>query len=297
MSTASGAWRVPVRMADALASWRWPGFEGVEPGVRVRVVGGGPDTVRVWLVEAEQAASRVDLATEAAIERAWQARRAANRRLFDAAIIACHGFEPDGHRGGELMARPESYRRLSVQPELDLGVVSLGVTGVVIGRDAAGVERLCVAQRGAGTRCYPGLWELAPCGGVDAGEVDGADGVKPLGSEALERQLLFELEEELGGLAGASVSGLVALVIDEGPPSVDVVMRVAVSDGVIDAMGRDGREGEGAWEYERVAWLAREEIEGWLGLMGGAVKPSTRGLLRMMASGGALGERVWGVGV
>jgi len=129
---------------------------------------------------------------EREVERLWQA--AAHRvasggagRLFNGRIFSADVITPQ-----LITGHLTEYRRLVAQmerPELagELGVRSLATCGVL--QCAGGVV---VGRRHPAAVYQPGMWQLPPAGGVDA------RAVAEDGSIDLRRQLLIELEEELG---------------------------------------------------------------------------------------------------
>ncbi len=130
--------------------------------------------------------------TELAVERLWQAasRRVAaggagrlfNGRVFSADTITPHlvtGHLTEFRRIVAQMERPELFADLGVRPLAVCGVLRCA-GGVVVGRR----HRAAIYQAG--------MWQLPPAGSVDAGAVDDD------GAADLRRQLLNELQEELG---------------------------------------------------------------------------------------------------
>jgi hypothetical protein len=206
-------------------------------------------------------------------EEVWREQLETSEHLHDGPIWSVVEL-----RAGLLSVRAERYKRLCVQVDGrvgDLGVRVLGVKGLLTGLDAGGVERVLIARRGAGTRVYQGLWEIAPGGGVDvrAG----------LSHASISAALRSELREELGaGAADACAAvepAFVAAVIDPIALSVDLIGEVAWP-GVVDARAGAGLAGGAdeacAWEYDGLAWVSREELAG----RAGELTPPTRSVLR-----------------
>ena len=180
------------------------------------------------------------------MERLWQAasRRVAAGgagRLFNGRVFSADTITPQlvtGHL--------TEFRRIVAQmeqPELfaDLGVRPLAVCGVL--RCAGGVV---VGRRHRAAIYQAGMWQLAPAGSVDAGAVND-DGVVDL-----RRQLLSELQEELG-LSPDTVGEPRPLCIVEHPGShVSDLGLALITDLTAEAVLAAHRTGGNA-EYERAA--------------------------------------------
>ncbi|MBK7403483.1 MAG: NUDIX domain-containing protein [Phycisphaerales bacterium] len=176
-------------------------------------------------------------------------------------------------RGTTIEAARDTYLRYAMQPHArwaeapaENGVLTvtpsliyhLAVTGVITAADPHGREHVLLGRRGAATFIYPGLWELAPGGGLESEDVWG--------------QLVREMEEELEipGLSERATElleppgprDLLGLSIDPNTPSVDVVVRVRLTGGTGSiAAGLDAPAGgEHAWEYGSTRWVPVEEL-------------------------------------
>ena len=144
-------------------------------------------------------------ALEAEVARLWQAARAARPKIFNGAIFSADEFTPEvirGHwsefrRSLAQIERPELYEELRVR--------SLAVNGVI--RCAAGV---LIGRRNARAVYQAGQWQLPPAGSLDR-SAENADG-----SIDVRRQLLSELEEELG-IAAAEIGAITPLCLVEHP--------------------------------------------------------------------------------
>jgi len=149
---------------------------------------------------------------DAEIERLWQEAAARIEaggagRLFNGRVFSIDTITP--HRVTGYLTE---FRRLVAQMErvalfAELGLRSLAVCGVL--RCAGGVV---IGRRHPGAIYQAGQWQLPPAGSVDAGAV------APDGTVDLRRQLLTELEEELG-LPSDSVDTPRPLCIIEHPGS------------------------------------------------------------------------------
>ncbi len=115
-------------------------------------------------VSIDGAAPEADERTEQKIEATWAKLTEANPRLFDGPILALAQFNP---ATGAVVCRRDTYRRLTVQGEVETGVVLMAVNGVITARDRAGVEHVLLGRRSVSTRMYGGMWELIPAGGLE----------------------------------------------------------------------------------------------------------------------------------
>ncbi|MEL6328377.1 MAG: NUDIX domain-containing protein [Planctomycetota bacterium] len=214
-------------------------------------------------------------AVETEIERVWASRRASNPRIFDGPILAYRDLV-----GEEIRVSRDGFKRLAVHPEVETGVIQLGVTGVLLAPDASGRAHVLFGKRSPQTRVYGDLWELAPSGGVDPPpttqrELDEAD---------LWRALRVEILEELGLPGEPDPARPRLLCLDPIGPSFEVVIAVQLDRTVEElvSMISPGGQGEGSsrWEYTDLRWVACEELAEFDGLMGAALIPPTRAMLR-----------------
>jgi hypothetical protein len=172
----------------------------------------------------------------------WRELTAANPRLFNGEILAVARVDH-----GLIRVRRDEYRRLCVQPEVPTGVEQLSVTGVVLARNARGLECVMLGRRGHATRMYGGLWELGPSGGVDAPPQDGSELTTP----DLIAQLGRELREEAGLDAPLSDARVRCLTRDAAAMSLDVVIECRLP--------RTDPPSE-SWEYDQAAWVPLPEL-------------------------------------
>jgi hypothetical protein len=209
----------------------------------------------------------------ARISAAWESLRAANPRYHDGPILVVICTDP-------LTVRRDTYRTLATAPQLDPSVRSLGVQGIVRGRDAAEHHHILFGRRSSGTRIYGGLWENAPSGGMttDPGrsELTLADFTAALREEGL---------EELGlDLQGAAVTPR-CLLDDPQAFSTDVVLDVRIHT-PIDPRSLPCPAGDtGRWEYIDAAWVRIDEIRAWMMRDPSAFSPSTLALLGIYEPG------------
>ena len=247
--------------------YRYAGGEGkavdgcvvheVAPGIAVRVGRRMPDlppvldrdVERLWQVASERAA-------------AGGAGRLFNGSVFSADVITPRlvtGHLTEYRRVVAQMQRPELFATL--------GVRALAVCGVL--RCAEG---LVVGRRHRAANYQAGMWQLAPAGSVDAGTV-AADG-----SVDLRRQLLNELQEELG-LPAEAVGEPWPLCIVEHPGShvADLGMALASRWGA-EAILAAHRSGGNA-EYEQLAVVPEANLTAFLAEAGGVLVPSANEFL------------------
>jgi hypothetical protein len=142
---------------------------------------------------------------EQEVERLWQAARLEHPDIFNGRVFSADEITPQVIRGHwtefrrtlAQIDRPELYEDLGVHPLAVNGVIRCG-EGVLIGR------------RNSQAVYCAGLWQLPPAGSVDQSTA------RPDGTVDLERQLLEELQEELG-LSPDLVGGFTPLCLIEHP--------------------------------------------------------------------------------
>lgn len=211
-----------------------------------------------------------------AVERAWQAKRAANPRLFDAPTLA---FDSAEASRGRIGARRGTYKHLAVQPEVDCGFVHVGCTAALLSRDAAGRAHTLLGRRAAGTRVHGGMWELGPSGGVDPPPAS----EDHLTDVELWRSALAEIREEVGLDVEPDPGRAVALVHDPFSSSVDLVYEVPLVRSVEELAVTAGDDaGTSRWEYDEVRWIGLDEIAAFDAREAGRIIPPTRALFRAL---------------
>ena len=175
---------------------------------------------------------------EQEVERLWQAARREHPQIFNGQVFTADEITPEVIRGHwtefrrtlAQICRPELYDDLGVHPLAVNGVIRCG-EGVLIGR------------RNSRAVYCAGNWQLAPAGSVDQGAA------RPDGSIDFERQVLEELQEELG-LSPNLIVGLTPLCLVEHPEThvtdFGIEMRTSVSaDTLLAAHAASGNQ-----EYE-----------------------------------------------
>lgn len=190
----------------------------------------------------------------------WDALRADKPRLFNGPILRYAGFDRTAH-GAVARASRDWYRRLTVQL-VDPGLVQppimqLSVTGVLTALDHAGERHVLVGQRSNATRVYGSMWELAPSGGIDPPPMS----VSRLDGFDVFRQLLTEIDEELGLPANPDPGPLLALTIDEHAWSCDAVMLIELVRPIEDIVAHTAPAAGHGWEYVTTRWIPCAEFE------------------------------------
>ena len=211
--------------------------------------------------------------TELAVERLWQAasRRVAAGgagRLFNGRVFSADTITPKlvtGHL--------TEFRRIVAQMEqpklfADLGVRPLAVCGVL--RCAGG--EVVMGRRHRAAIYQAGMWQLPPAGSVDASAVND-DGVVNL-----RRQLLSELQEELG-LSPDTVGEPRPLCIVEHPGShVSDLGLALITNLTAEAVLAAHRTGGNA-EYHELLVIPEARLAAFLAEAGEALVPPAREFL------------------
>lgn len=217
----------------------------------------------------------LDETTEARVRRRWDEITRRNPHAFDGTILAFLGYDA---RSNTITARRERYRRLAVRPEIETGVVLLGVTGFCSARDRNGHRRVLLARRSTRTRVYGGLWECAPSGGLDAPA--GRGNRLELGDviEAFRR----ESDEELGLRHETAQPRAVALLRDPIASSLEIVVEARAETDhaggpTLDDLGT--RPITRNWEYDDARWFTDAEIAELVRRSPDVLTPPTRALL------------------
>jgi 8-oxo-dGTP pyrophosphatase MutT (NUDIX family) len=186
---------------------------------------------------------------------AWERIRAANPRAFNGPILAYTSSNP---RTNLVRCRRDEYRRLAVTPEIETGVVHLGVTGVLEARDESGVPHVLLGLRSHATRIFGGMWELGPSGGVDPPPIDQT----AMDADDVWRVLINEIREEVGLPVDPDPSPPMGLLHDPVGRSCELVVRVALRRPVEELIALIDRENRTSrWEYDAVRWVAIDELE------------------------------------
>lgn len=195
------------------------------------------------------------------IESEWAEACVSNPRLFDGEILAVDAIDAPT---GVVRASPERFAHV-VCPPPGRSTTILSVTGVVEST-LDGEPCVLLARRGASTRSYPGMWELAPAGGVHVPKLP-----TTLGLDDILGTLRAELAEEVGVTKPLRNTRAVAFVADGAASSVDIVLR-ATLDGPAPALFIAA---ERAWECTQAQWVVLERVAEFLqSAPGGFIEPT-----------------------
>jgi hypothetical protein len=242
-----------------------------------------------------------DRALEQATARAWQRLCAANPRLHDAPIWSVEQVTASPEHAGpgevigapelRLSLRPARYRQLATQRQPELigqaglrRVRLLGVKGFIVAEDHAARPHVLLARRHPATRVYPGLWEIAPGGGVEPHDPDRPDPAAPDGADLI-GTLREELDEELGLAWDTTIAAwrLLGGVDDPQADSFDLIFALRWA-GPIDPSAPLPRPavtpGRASWEVTQTAWAALDEPAA---LAAFDLTPATRAALELGA--------------
>jgi len=213
----------------------------------------------------------------ARIARTWDELRAANDRFYDGPILRSISLDA---QHGELLCRRDTFRSLAVSPRLGLGVRQLGVSGLITARDRAGLQHVLLGRRAADTRIYPGLWEVAPSGGVKPPPAN----TSTLSLHDLAIALAEEADEELGMTLDPRAAQLIAFLRDEVACSDDAILRFDL-DAPINPRAQAcplSAEAAGRWEYIDSAWIALPDLPTFARDHAAAIAAPTAALLRWL---------------
>jgi hypothetical protein len=211
-------------------------------------------------------------ALDAEVERLWRAAAARIEaggagRLFNGRVFSIDAITP--HR---VTGHLTEFRRLVAQMErvalfAELGLRSLAVCGVL--RCARGVV---IGRRHPGAIYQAGMWQLPPAGSVDAAAV------APDGTVDLRRQLLTELEEELG-LPPDSVDTPRPLCIIEHPGSHVSDLGMAMTTPLDAPAVLAAHRARGNTEYQPLLVVPETALPNFLAEAGETVVPPAREFL------------------
>lgn len=191
---------------------------------------------------------------ETGIDEAWDRIRAANPRAFNGPILAYTASNPAHNL---VRCAREEYKRLAVTPEIETGVIHLGVTGVLGARDEAGVPHVLLGLRSHATRIFGGMWELGPSGGVDPPPIDQGT----MDADDVWRVLINEIREEVGLPVDPDPSPPLGLLHDPEGRSCELVVRVTLRRPVEELIALIDRENRTSrWEYDAVRWVALADL-------------------------------------
>lgn len=210
--------------------------------------------------------SPAPLRADAEVDGVWELLRAENPRLHDGPVLLID------HEG---RCSCSTYRTLATAARLGRTIRSLGVQGLVIGRDATGGKHVLFGRRSRETRIYGGMWENAPSGTVTPPD----ETIATLGLPHLAAALRGEGLEELGiDLADSEIRWL-AMLEDPEAMSVDAVLEVRPRRPIQPRAAPCRAADSGRWEYIDTAWVADEDLPDWTRRCVSAISPPTLALL------------------
>jgi hypothetical protein len=192
------------------------------------------------------------------VDSAWAEAQAQNPALFDGPILAVDSLQLG--EAMELGAHIDRFARLVAQQRGAVtGVQLLGCKGLITGIDRHGGEHVLLGRRASGTRVYPGMWEIAPAGGIDPPPhapvtLSHADLLASLAAEGQEELSLDLAERTI--LAEAS---LAVVVDDRLAQSLDLIFPLRWRGAVDPRRGLCSAQGCPT-EYVDACWVARGDL-------------------------------------
>lgn len=210
-------------------------------------------------------------AATAEVEREWRKIVSANPRVYNGPHLSVVSIDFDE---ATIHCRRDTFQRLIVQPRVRTGMRLLAVSALMVARDAEGREHVLLGRRGAGVRVYPGMWEFGPAGGVTPPHAS----VRALSEEDLRRNLMEEMEEEIGVVF--PVGEAIAIVRDGMAFSDDIIFRCDAGD-LAEARRAMGEPSN--WEYSETRWVAVEELGAFEAAHGDQMILPTRAMIRLLA--------------
>lgn len=205
------------------------------------------------------------------IETAWAAL-SRTRPLFNGAMLNIASVtKTDGHI--VIGAHSVSYKDFLAErndPSLKLGIRPIGVSGLLLVKDAQGLEYAVFASRKASVTQWPGRLELVPSGSIDARHIT------PSGSVAYEAQIREELSEEVGVEAKnvKTITGF-ALVYDAQERVYDICCTIELS------LRKEDLEKifTDSVEYEKPLYIPYKDIDAFIALHKEEIVPTSLALL------------------
>jgi 8-oxo-dGTP pyrophosphatase MutT (NUDIX family) len=217
-------------------------------GGEVEVLSVPREHARSLRVLIDRRPARVDAETARRTEEVWARKARENPRLFGGGVLSVESLDL---ARGIVRARADEYKRLVVRPEVETGVCQLSASAVLLAPDGRGRESVLLGKRGAGTRMYPGLWQVCPAGGVEPP----GDGRDELTHADLAAEVAREMREEAGIELGEERPRALWIVRDVGASSCDIVLRVGLERAV------PAHPQRGAlWEHDELRWVALAEL-------------------------------------
>lgn len=171
-----------------------------------------------------------------------------NPRLFDGPVVYADTLDP---ATGRITASIGRFSRLWAKDEIDTGAVVIGVSGLLV-RGTGPDRSVLLARRSDTTRVYGGLFELAPSGVLDAGDLTPRASITP---EQVIATFLAELREELG-INAASLVGAPTfrgLCYDPIASSLELIIAATLHPDADPTPDAD------RWEYTETRWVACDQ--------------------------------------
>lgn len=195
----------------------------------------------------------------------WHVMQSANPRLFDGPLLTLRTLDP---QTGALSLQRDTYMPYAVQPDVDTGTISLGVTAVIACRQPSGAMAYLFGHRASRTHMYPNQWELGPSGALSPPDSDA------LTLAHIHGQLAAEIVEEIGVTVSLSPANTtpVCLALDPIARSMDIVMLIALGH-------RPTLKAN--WEYQAVEWVTSRDFPAWAASH--SVIPPTHAIMRWLA--------------
>ena len=215
---------------------------------------------------------------DAAVTAHWEAARQSSPGLFNGHVFSVDAITPE-----LILGHWTEFRRVVAQmrePGLHslLRLRQLAVCGAIrCKQESSGIAGTLLGRREASAVYMPGMWQLPPAGSVDKSVLD-ADG-----QVVLQRQLLTELQEELG-VPGSAVLGLQPLCIVEHPGSHVLDLGFAVAAGWTAEAILAAHAQTGNAEYDAVRFLPLTDVEQTIDELGESLMTPAKILLRRMTA-------------
>lgn len=177
----------------------------------------------------------------------WAELCAGNSKFFDGPLLTLKALDENS---GKMALQRVTYMAYAVQPQVDTGVISVGVTAVACARGADGVHRYLFGQRAGTTHMHPNRWELGPSGAL----------APPASGELAITDVLAQLRTELSEEIGLSITlddsncEPLCTALDLTAMSLDLVMLIRLEHPP--AISRN-------WEYQDCEWISSEEFAAW----------------------------------
>ena len=187
------------------------------------------------------------------VAQTWRDALERQPTLFDGRVLVTPKHRVDENGDISVSGRFSRYRYVLAQRHADLGIQTIGVTGIsIVAED--GVSYALVGRRSLDVTDYPGRLELVPSGGV-------ADKfAKPDHEVDYAGQIAEEFVEETG-LAASAIASILgfALLFDESAQTFDIACRITlkpeIDRGAVAAAFAGAREYDGDAQFVPLAEL------------------------------------------